>query len=216
MTRKKREKTLWPRSYRLGLRQGAVDEKRRKIVEAARELIMSERALAGFSVDAVAKQAGAARATVYNQFGNRAGLLEALFDDLARRGGMMELGQVFQLEDSLEALGEFVRAFGHFWTEDRLLIRRLHGMNALDAEMAKADAARNDLRRQGLQKIVEKIKEQYDLPNNLPIEQTIEILQTLTSFEFFDQLAGPTQTPEEVVPLVRKLILKWLGFQDNL
>ena len=71
---------------------------------------------------------------------------------------MLELGEVFQIEDPLEALGEFVRAFGHFWKTDRVLIRRLHGMDALDAEMAKADAARNDRRRRGLRKIVAEIQ----------------------------------------------------------
>lgn len=215
MTKKSLERTSPPRPYRLGLRQGTIDEKRQKVIEAARALIMSDRAPALFSVDAVATAAGVARATIYNQFGSRAGLLEALYDDLARRGGMFELGEVFRIENPLDALGEFVRAFGHFWTIDRILIRRLHGLNTLDAEMAKADAARNDRRRQGLQKIVGRIKGKYDLPDDLPLAETIEILQTLTSFEFFDQLAGTTRTPEEVVPLAQKLILKWLGFHAD-
>src|SRR5258708_25726550 len=75
------------RPYRLGKRQESIDETRSKMVEAARELILSKQALAGFSIDAVAKQAGVARMTVYNQFGGRRGLLEALFDDIGRRGG---------------------------------------------------------------------------------------------------------------------------------
>lgn len=138
MTKNKLERTSPPRPYRLGLRQGSIDEKRQKVIEAARELIMSNRAPAVFSVDAVATAAGVARATIYNQFGSRAGLLEALYDDLARRGGMFELGEVFRIENPLDALGEFVRAFGHFWTIDRILIRRLHGLNTLDAEMAES------------------------------------------------------------------------------
>ena len=43
------------RSYRLGKRQAAIDETRTKIIEAVRALILSKRALAGFSIDAVAK-----------------------------------------------------------------------------------------------------------------------------------------------------------------
>jgi AcrR family transcriptional regulator len=214
MTKNNGNKDIQPRSYRLGLRQTTIDEKRQKIVEAARELIMSERALAGFSVDTVAKQAGVARATIYNQFSNRAGLIEALFDDLARRGGMFELGEVFQIENPIEALNEFIRAFGRFWTTDRILIRRLHAMNALDELMAKADAARNERRRLGLQKIVAQIKVKYALPNTESSDEIIEILQTLTSFEFFDQLAGTTRSPEDIVPTVQKIILRLLGLGD--
>jgi len=214
MTKKTREKSSPPRSYKLGLRQTTIDEKRQKIVEAARALIMSEQALAGFSVDAVAKQAGVARATVYNQFSSKAGLLEALFDDLAQRGGMFELATVFRKEEPLEALDELVRVFGRFWTTDRLLIRRLHGMNALDKLMAAADAARSDRRRQGLHKIIEKIKDKYNLTDGFGLGEPIEILQTMTSFEFFDQLAGAAQTPEEVVPVVQKMIRRLLKTDD--
>lgn len=214
MTTKAVSNSRSSRPYRLGQRQAAVNEKRLKIINAARELIMSERALAGFSVDAVAKQADVARATVYNQFGNKLGLLEALFDDLARRGGMFELGEVFQKENSLDALNEFVAAFGRFWTIDRIIIRRLHAMITLDSEMAKADAARQERRRKSLRVIVGRLDEKYKLAADFPLSEVIEIVHTLTGFETFDALAGTTRSPEEVVPTVQKLILEVLGLED--
>jgi AcrR family transcriptional regulator len=199
------------RPYHLGQRQATVNETRAKIMNAARELILSERALAGFSVDAVAKQAGVVRATVYNQFGNKRGLLEALFDDVARRGGMFELGHAFHKEDALEALNMFVATFGRFWTVDRLLIRRLHAMITLDPEMGEADAARQERRRAGLRVIVSKLDAQYSLVADFELSDMIEILYTLTSFETFDALAGTTRSPEEIIPTVQKLILDVLG-----
>jgi AcrR family transcriptional regulator len=202
------------RPYRLGRRQTVVDEMRARIIEAARELIMSQRALAGFSVDAVAKQAGVARATVYNQFGNKLGLLEALFDDLARRGGMFELGEAFRKEDPLDALNEFVAAFGRFWTTDRIIIRRLHAMITLDSEMAKAEAERLERRRKGLRAIVGRLNEKYKFGTDLPLDEIIEIAHALTGFETFDALAGTTRSPEEVVPIVQKLILEVMGLHD--
>lgn len=214
MTTKAVSNSRSSRPYRLGQRQTTVDEKRAKIIEAARELIMSERALAGFSVDAVAKQAEVARATVYNQFGNKLGLLEALFTDLARRGGMFELKDVFKKENPLDALNEFVAAFGRFWTADRIIIRRLHAMITLDAEMAKAEAARQQRRRKGLRVIVGRLNEKYKLTTDLPLDEIIEIVHTLTGFETFDALAGTTRSPEEVVPTVQKLILEVLGLDD--
>ncbi len=214
MTTKADSKSRSSRSYRLRQRQTTIDEKRTNIINAARELIMSERALAGFSVDAVAKQAGAARATVYNQFGNKLGLLEALFDDLAGRGGMFELKEVFKKENPLDALNEFVAAFGRFWTTDRIIIRRLHAMITLDAEMAKVDAARQQRRRKGLQVIIGRLNEKHKIAGDFLLAEVIEIAHTLTAFETFDALAGTTRTPEEIVPTVQRLILEVLGL-DN-
>jgi AcrR family transcriptional regulator len=203
------------RSYRLRQRQAGVDETRAKIISAARELILSDRALAGFSVDGIAKQADVARATVYNQFGNKIGLLEALFDDLARRGGMFELKEAFRKEDPLEALKEFVAAFGRFWTTDRIVIRRLHAMITLDSEMATADAARQERRRDGLRVIVGRLQKKYELSSKLSLDEIIEIVHTLTAFETFDALAGTRHSPEEVVPTVQKLILEVLELDQT-
>ena len=202
-------------SYNLGYRQVAIDEKREKIIAAARELIMSERALAGFTIEAVARQAGVARMTVYNQFGGKIGLLEALFDDLAKRGQIYRLRDILNLEDPLDALNEFVAAFGRFWTVDRIIIRRLHGMIALDAEMLPAELARQQLRRNGLRGIVGKLRDTYQLSTDLPLDEIIEIAHTLTSFETFDSLAGETRTPEEVVPSVQYLILQLFGLNNS-
>ena len=203
------------RAYCLRQRQASVDETRAKIINAARELILSDRAMAGFSVDGVAKQADVARATVYNQFGNKLGLLEALFDDLARQGGMFELKEAFRKEDPLDALNEFVAAFGRFWTADRIVIRRLHAMITLDSEMAKADAARQERRREGLRVILGRLKKKYKLKSRLSFNEIIEIVHTLTAFETFDALAGTKRSPEEVVPTVQKLILEVLELDHS-
>jgi AcrR family transcriptional regulator len=64
------------REYRLGRRQAEVDRTRYRILAAARELV-SELGPES-SVGKVAKRAGVSRITVYNQFGSKAALLEAL------------------------------------------------------------------------------------------------------------------------------------------
>ena len=93
-----------PRPYRLGQRRLAADRTRARIVAAARALLTAEGGLAGFTVDAVARQASVSRMTVYYQFDSRAGLLDALFDDLAARGGLDQLAAAFGLPDPLAAL----------------------------------------------------------------------------------------------------------------
>jgi AcrR family transcriptional regulator len=55
--------------------------------------------MAAFSLDAIAKAADVTRLTVYNQFGSRRGLLEAVFDDIARRGRLHRLNDAMAESD---------------------------------------------------------------------------------------------------------------------
>jgi hypothetical protein len=43
----------------------------------------------------------------------------------------------------------------------------------------------------------------------------IDVLHTLTSFETFDSLAGPTRGPEEVIALVRRLAYAALDMEEG-
>lgn len=65
------------RSYRLGNRQAAVDRTAQAILAAARRLCAQAPA-SSISVGAIAREAGVSRLTVYQRFGSRPRLLEAL------------------------------------------------------------------------------------------------------------------------------------------
>lgn len=65
-----------------------------RILAAAREVLTNSDRYAEFSIPGVARAADVARVTVYNQFGSKAGLLEALSDELARHGGLHQLAAV--------------------------------------------------------------------------------------------------------------------------
>lgn len=54
-----------------------------RILEAAR-LVLAERGAEGTSIDAVAKQAGVGKGTVFRRFGDRSGLFQALLDEHLR------------------------------------------------------------------------------------------------------------------------------------
>jgi AcrR family transcriptional regulator len=191
----------------MGRRQVAADETRARIVTAARDLLAADAGAAGFSIDAVARRANVARMTVYYQFGAKAGLLEALFDDLAARAEIGDrLAAAFRQTDALDALDALVVAFAHFWTRDRLAIRRLHGLAALDPEVERGDRARNERRRHGLRVIVDRLAETSGRPSPDARDEVVAVLHMLTSFETFDALAGAERSPEEVVPVVRRLV----------
>jgi len=196
---------MCPRPYRLGQRQIATEQTRARILIAARELLLTSDAFSGFSIDAVARQADVARMTVYHQFGSKIGLLEALSDSLAAHGGMEQLANAFRQKDPLEALEEYIRVFSRFWQSDRLVTRRLRALSTLDPDFEQVVKARDERRREGLRVIVLRFVEKYGKPAPETIDETVNILFTLLSFETFDTLAGPTRSIEEVLPVVQRL-----------
>ena len=196
-----------PRPYQLGKRQAEIDEGRRRMIDAARALLAETTSYTAFTLDAVAKRADVARATVYYHFGSKSGLLEALCDDLAASGQMGDLAQVFTTPDPLEALHGFVAAFARFWAADRIVMRRLRALAHLDPDVGAVIAARDDRNRQGLRVLLGRLAERPGgLTPSRDLKALVSVLHTLTSFETFDSLAGPDRTPTEVVPVVVALV----------
>jgi AcrR family transcriptional regulator len=193
-----------PRPYNLGQRQLATDETRRRIVEAARELLAADNS-AGFTVDAVAREAGVARMTVYYQFGSKRGVLEALFDALANRGLMPHLKPVLQEPVPSRALGGLITAFVRFWDSDRVVLRRARALAALDAEIAESVRARDERRREHLRRILTRLFEGKPGDRAKDLAPVVDILHMLTSFETFDSLLSGQRDVNDVTQIIHGL-----------
>lgn len=194
-----------PRPYQLGQRQAASEQTRARVLQAARELLMEGTSFAGFSLEAVARRADVARMTIYHQFGSKIGLLEALCDSLAATGEMERLASAFHRSDPREGLDEYIRIFGHFWEADRLVTRRLRGLATLDPDFEHVIRARDERRRNGLRVLVQRIVGEQGQTDPDTLEEVVNILFALLSFEYFEALAGLTRRLEDMVPLVCRL-----------
>jgi AcrR family transcriptional regulator len=188
------------RPYNLGQRQATVEENRRRIVTAARELLADESGPPGFTVDTVARQAGVARMTVYYQFKSKRGVLEALFDDLANRGLMPHLRPAFGEPDPARALELVIAAFTAFWESDRIVLRRARALAALDPEVAESVRERDEMRRGHLRRILERL-----VPPSKGLQEAIDVLHMLTSFETYDQLLVEGRSRDEATRIIRRL-----------
>jgi AcrR family transcriptional regulator len=197
-----------PRPYQLGKRQDQVDESRRRIIDAARALLPEVDSYRAFTVDAVAKRADVAKATIYYQFESKTGLLEAVCDALAEAGRMSELAAAFTNPEPMAALRAFVAAFGRFWDADRPAMRRLRAIAMLDPEVGAVITARDDRRRTGLTVLVGRLTGSADDKRR---EDLVRVLFVLTSFETFDALAGPQQALTNVVDDVVHLVEAVVG-----
>ena len=192
------------RPYSSAHRQEASNRKRAKILRVSRSQLESN-GFSDFSLEAIARQGGVTRQTVYNLFGSRAGLLEALFDELSIEAGMHRMRNVMQQADVATALACFVDVFCEFWAKDRLLIRRIHGLAAIDPEFGAAVEARNLRRQRAALRILQRVDAEGS--QRTPEEQShrAAALYALTSFEFFDVLAD-TMAINEAARVVRTLV----------
>jgi AcrR family transcriptional regulator len=199
------------RAYRLGRRQETADETRTRILAAAKELLAASDGVPALTMEAIARQAGVARMTVYHQFQSKQGLMEALLDLLAASGGMKELRAAFTRPDPLEALDAFIETFAHFWGTHRLVHRRLHGLAAIDPEFEPVWRTRQGWRRKGVDVLVRRLANHGGRSGGEARAESTAALFTLTAFSTFDILAGETRTPEDVAPLIQRLARAALG-----
>jgi len=193
-------------------RRAVTDETRERILAAARKVLLAED-FSAFTMEAVARKADVSRLTLYYHFDSKSGLLEALYDYIARRGSMQKLAEVFQKgNDPLSQLHGFIAVFARFWASDRDVIRRLHAVGAIDSEIGRGLHARNERRRQGLRVLVEHYSRVYPALTPLQEPVAIDTLHMLTSFETFDALAVSGRNGEEVAEIIQKMADRAIGF----
>src|SRR2546421_6026168 len=107
------------RAYHSLKRDSEAEKTRARIVSAATRHLRSASGLKSLSLESVAAEAGVTRVTVYKQFGSRRGLLEAVFDDVARRGGLHRIPQAMAEKDPRVALRQVIAIFCDFWYFNR-------------------------------------------------------------------------------------------------
>jgi AcrR family transcriptional regulator len=166
------------RAYTSSIRAAAAAEKRRDVLEAAMSFLREEPTLATFSLDAIAKRAGVTRLTVYNQFGSRRGLLEAVFDDIAQRGRLARLADAISNPDPWLGLDQLVEIFCDFWSGDAAL-GRLQDAGALDQEFAAAVQDRNERRRPVIRAILRRIRNKQSSGAE---RDSVDLVFALTSY----------------------------------
>ena len=167
------------RPYSSAARDAKAADTRERIV-AATALLLRTPGGGAPSLDAVARAAGVARLTVYNQFGSRRGLFEATFDSLAAAGGLTGVAEAMALGDPRAGLARLVGIFCAFWSSHDG-IAAIFSAAEQDAELGQALAARNERRRELLSVIVGR-------HGTGARADTVDTLFMLTSFATFKAL----------------------------
>jgi AcrR family transcriptional regulator len=197
---------MTPRRYQLGKRAAAVAETRARIVEAARA-VFSEDGFHRAAVDEVARRADVSRATVYYQFGSKLGLVAAVLDDIERSGGLEHVIASAGLPDAVEATRRSFEEGSRFWAADHVLVRKLIGLAAADPATRRLVQERDRNRLTLVTRLAERLAEQRRLRPGCSVEEAVQTLWLLSSFEAFDQLhTGHALDADAVAALLFQLV----------
>ena len=186
------------RRYVQRARAESAEATRRRILEAARATL--ERGPAGaLHVDEVARAAGVARSTVYQLYGSRSGLFDALGRYLRDEAGFEALVAASRLPDALENLRASQRAAVAVYAAMPHLARALFTLAAIDPDAVAAVAAIEDGRRPGMVRLAVALADQGYLRDGVSVEEATDILTVITSFPTFDELLTGRGLPADVV-----------------
>jgi AcrR family transcriptional regulator len=192
------------RPYSLGKRLESSSRTRANILAAARAQLESNGFLS-FTLDALARESGVTRQTVHNLFGTKSGVLEALLDQLAIEGGMERMRFVMQQSSPAAMLAGFVEIFTGFWSKDKLLLRRIHGIAAIDPEFGAVLEARNRRRRMAATRVVGVLGKSGGEKDGA---EKINALYALTSFEFYCAVMEGLDDVDEGLRMIRAIVEK--------
>jgi AcrR family transcriptional regulator len=194
-----------PRPYSMEKREAVANETRLRILEAARQVLAQE-SEAALSMDAIARRADVSRLTIYYQFESRSGLLEALYDYLAIRGGMQRMPEVFREPQPSVALDKLVSIFVGFWSSDPVVIRRLRAMAALDPEIDQGIRSRDARRMHIAGEILKRIAQKKGTNTGKELQARADVISVLTGFSTYDALASAGHSEKEITTIIGRLV----------
>jgi AcrR family transcriptional regulator len=194
------------RTYQQRQRAHTAEATRQRILEAARACLTTTPLLA-VSLERIAQRAGVARSTIYQVFGSRVGMFEALEQDLLQRGGFAEVQAAFnENTDARQMLEQMVPAGVRLLEREQAILRALYLQALIDPEAATLTQRIDEGRIGGMRYLAQLLEEQGYTRPDLTRAEVGDILALLTDFATFDQFSSKAGlSPEAIVRRLRIL-----------
>jgi AcrR family transcriptional regulator len=175
------------RAYRSRSRPQKSAETRERIKAAVRGLL-AEGTFHESTVEHVAEQAGVSRATLYQHFGSRLDLVDAICETFDANPALLELREIVESPDSDVALAQTIANSIRFWSSEDPILSQLYGVVAIDpAAHDLVDRQRAD-RRGELERLVRNLRRAGRLRQGTTERGALALLLVLTSYETFREL----------------------------
>jgi AcrR family transcriptional regulator len=181
-----------------------------RVLEAAEGLIR-EGAFHTATMDELATAAGVSRATVFNRFGSKLGVLEALAARCAEGPEMRAIQEALEIEDPDASLQELIEASCEIWEVQGFIHEQLHAIVALEPDAAALIDQQRDEQRADLQGLARRLARAGRLRPGVSEARAVATLHMLTSLESFLRLRREyalslRQTRETIAELARTLL----------
>src|SRR5262249_17737103 len=151
------------------------------------------------TVEEVAERAGVARATLYQHFGSRLGLVDAICETIGRSDELRTLKGSVDLADPVATVDALIANSIRFWSAHERRLAPLYDVAGVDEAAARlVERQRNDRRRE-IQGIVKRLHSRRQLRKALGERTAVAILLVLTSFETFRELRRTAGVPEQEI-----------------
>jgi len=178
-------------------RRELVRATRARILEAAARLTR-ERGPNSYSMDVLAKEAGVARATVYEHFRSKRAVLDALASSTAR-SVTLEPARAPE-GDPLRTLRDMLGDVCRHWANHAAEMRELQALNAMTGSNHFGEGVEPET----LRKLVGELSRAGQLRAHWSCDDAADALAVLTSFSTYERLCRE-RAPEQVEGVLAKL-----------
>ncbi len=197
------------RPYTAARRRESAETVDRVLVAAER--LIKDGAFHAATMDELAVTAGVSRATVFNRFGSKLGVLEALFTRGMEGPEMAAIQEALALEDPVAALDAVVEAGCAIWEVCGFVVQQLQAVAVLEPDAAALINQQQDEQRADLQGLTRRLAKEGRLRPGLTQARATATLHMLTSLESFLWLRegyglSRRQTRETLAELARTLL----------
>jgi AcrR family transcriptional regulator len=201
--------TMATRSYTASRKRGSpasVD----RVLEAAKGLIAEDQFHTA-TMDELAAAAGVSRATVFNRFGSKLGVLHELFVRAMDSDEMRDIDEALAIADPVAALDAVVDAGCACWEKHGRLLEQLEAISVLEPDADKMVEIERQEHRSDLRGLARRLAAEGLLRPGLSESRAAAALHMLTSLDSFlwlrrDYGLSLRQTRETMTELARTLL----------
>jgi AcrR family transcriptional regulator len=165
-------------------RRRTTPESVNRVLEAAERLIRDD-AFHTATMDELAAAAGVSRATVFNRFGSKLGVLQALFARAMEGPQMNAIREALEIEDPVAALEAAIAASCAIWDREGYIHEQLQAIVVLEPDASALIDEQKQEQRADLQALVRRLSKAGRLRPGLGEGRAAATLHTLTSLETF-------------------------------
>jgi AcrR family transcriptional regulator len=180
------------------------------VLEAAERLIRDD-AFHSATMDEIAIAAGVSRATVFNRFGSKLGVLQALFDRATESPEMEAIHAALAIEDPVASLEALIDAVCATWEAHGFIHEQLQAIVVLEPDASAPLQQHGEEQRRDLQGLTRRLARAGRLRQGLGEARATAALHVLTSLESFLRIRRQhglslRQTRDTIAELARTLL----------